>query len=44
MKNQKTYWMILVCVLPFLLAGLTQNIYYLRLFNLMVIYSFFALD
>ncbi|MBP1696156.1 MAG: branched-chain amino acid transporter permease [Deltaproteobacteria bacterium] len=43
MKNQKTYWMILVCVLPFLLAGLTQNIYYLRLFNLMVIYSFFAL-
>jgi len=43
MKSQKTYLMILVCLLPFLLAGLTQNIYYLRLFNLMVIYSFFTL-
>ena len=43
MKSQKISLMILACLLPFLLAGVTQNIYYLRLFNLMVIYSFFAL-
>ncbi|HUL23795.1 MAG TPA: branched-chain amino acid ABC transporter permease [Thermodesulfobacteriota bacterium] len=43
MKNQKTYGIIFVCLLPLLLAGLTQNIYYLRLLNLIVIYSFFAL-
>jgi branched-chain amino acid transport system permease protein len=43
MKHDKAILIIFVFLLPFLMVGLTHNIYYLRLFNLMVIYSFFAL-
>jgi branched-chain amino acid transport system permease protein len=43
MKRDKAVFIIFVCLLPILIVGFIQNIYYLRLFNLMIIYSFFAL-